>query len=64
MSVRMKGYKKRLKLKPMLDVIDRKWWQSFVRTPDGHLRRGKDVEQIEREVDTYLKRLKKSMKRR
>ncbi len=34
----------------ILDVIDRKWEQWLVRTPDGHVRRGKEIEQIEREV--------------
>ncbi len=61
MSIRTKGHKKKVKLKPILEVIDRKWQQFIVRTPDGQLRRGKDTEQIEREVDAYLKRLKRRM---
>ncbi len=62
-SVRAKGYKKKVKLKPILDVIDRKWQQFLVRTPEGHLRRAKNTEQIEREIDAYLKRLKRRMVR-
>ncbi len=41
-SVRVKGYKKKAKLNPILDVIDRKLTQFIVTTPDGQLRRGKD----------------------
>lgn len=59
MSVRVKGYK--LKKKPILDTIDRKWNQWLVRTPDGHTRMGKDLDQIEREVDAYLRRLRRRM---
>jgi hypothetical protein len=47
-SVRVKGHKKKVKLKPILDRILDKWndW-------------AKDCDQIEREVDAYLKRLKR-----
>jgi len=48
-SVRVKGYKKKVKLKPILDRIDKIWDQFLV----------KEISQIEREVDTYLKRLKR-----
>jgi len=48
-SVRVKGHKKKLKLKPILDKIDKIWDQFLV----------KDIDQIEREVDVYLKRLKR-----
>ncbi len=61
MSVRVKGYKKKVKLKPILDPIDRKWQQFIVRTPDGHLRIGKHTDQIQREVDAYLRRLRRRM---
>jgi len=48
-SVRVKGYKKKVKLKPILDRIDKIWDQFLV----------KEISQIEREVDTYLKRLER-----
>ena len=46
-SVRVKGHKKKVKLKPILDKISDKWNDLT-----------KDIDQIEREVDAYLKRLK------
>ncbi len=48
-SVRVKGHKKKVKLEPILDRISDKWndWT-------------KDVDQIEREVDAYLKRMKRN----
>ena len=48
-SVRVKGYKKKVKLKPILGRIDKIWDQFLV----------KEISQIEREMDTYLKRLKR-----
>ncbi len=60
-SVRVKGYKLKVKLKPILDTINKKWQQFIIRTPDGHLRIGKHTDQIQREVDRCLKRLKKRM---
>jgi len=48
-SVRVKGHKKKVKLKPFLDRIDRIWDQWLV----------KEISQIEREVDAYLKRLRR-----
>ncbi len=51
----MKDYKLKKKLKPILDTINRKWDQWLVRTPDGHTRMGKEIEQIEREVNAYQK---------
>jgi len=48
-SVRVKGHKKKVKLKPILDKIDKIWDQFLV----------KEIDQIEREVDAYLKRLKR-----
>jgi hypothetical protein len=47
-SVRVKGHKKKVKLKPILDRISDKWndW-------------AKDSDQIEREQDAYLKRLRR-----
>ena len=47
-SVRVKGHKKKVKLKPILDRVSAKWNDLT-----------KDVDQIEREVDAYLKRLKR-----
>jgi predicted transcriptional regulator of viral defense system len=51
-SVRVKGHKKKVKLKPILDKILDKWNDQT-----------KDVDQIEREVDAYLKRLKRRTRR-
>ena len=51
-SVRVKGHKKKLKLKPILDKTSDKWNDLT-----------KDVDQIEREVDTYLKRLKRRIRK-
>jgi len=48
-SVRGKGHKKKVKLKPYLDRINRIWDQWLV----------KEISQIERETDAYLKRLKR-----
>jgi hypothetical protein len=62
-SARVKGYKKKVKLNPILDTIQRKWDQWLVRTPDGHTRMGKDLDQIEREVDAYLRRLRRRISR-
>ena len=47
-SVRVKGHRKKVKLKPILDKISDKWNDLT-----------KDIDQIEREVDAYLKRLKR-----
>ncbi len=51
-SVRVKGHKKKVKLKPILDRISDKWNDMT-----------KDVDQIEREVDAYLKRLKRRIRK-
>ncbi len=59
-SVRVKGHKKKEKLKPILDRIGKMWDQFLVRTP--HLSIGKDINQIEREQDVYLKRLRRRMR--
>jgi len=48
-SVRVKGHRKKVKLKPFLDRIDRIWDHWLV----------KEISQIEREMDAYLKRLKR-----
>ena len=53
-SVRVKGHNKKVKLKPILDKIDKIWDQFLV----------KDIDQIEREVFLYLKRLERRQKRR
>ena len=47
-SVRVKGHEKKVKLKAILDRISDKWNDLT-----------KDVDQIEREVDVYLKGLKR-----
>ena len=51
-SVRVKGHKKKVKLKPILDKISDKWNDLT-----------KDIDQIEREVDAYLKRLKRRIRK-
>jgi len=51
-SVRVKGHKKKVKLKPILDKILDKWNDLT-----------KDIDQIEREVDVYLKRLKRRIRK-
>lgn len=48
-SIRVKGHKKKVKLKPYLDRIDKIWDQFLV----------KEISQVEREVDAYLKRLRR-----
>jgi hypothetical protein len=48
-SVRVKGHKKKVKLKPILDRIDKIWDQFLV----------KEISQLEKEMDAYLKGLKK-----
>ena len=48
LSVRVKGHKNKVKLKPILDRVSAKWNDLT-----------KDVDQIEREVDTYLRRLRR-----
>ena len=47
-SVRVKGHKKKVKLEPILDRVSAKWNDPT-----------KDVDQIEREVDAYLRRLRR-----
>ena len=49
-SVRVKGHKKKVKLKSILDRIDKIW-------EDGFLKKRGD--EIDREVDAYLKRMKR-----
>ncbi len=53
-SVRVKGHKKKGKLKSILDRINKIW-------DDGFLK--KQSEEIEREVDAYLKRLKRRIRK-
>lgn len=55
----MKGHKKKVKLKPFLDKIDKIWDQFLVRKPDGQLFIRKKTDQLEREQDAYLKGLRK-----
>jgi hypothetical protein len=61
-SVRVKGHKKKVKLKPFLDRIDKIWGQFLAKKPDGQLFIAKDTDQIEREQDAYLKRLKRRIR--
>ena len=49
-SVRVKGHRKKVKLKPILDKISDKWNDLT-----------KDCDQIEREVDAYLRRLRRKI---
>jgi len=58
-SVRVKGHKKKVKLKPILDRIDKIWGQFLLKKPDGQLFLAKKTDQLERETDAYLKRLKR-----
>ena len=51
-SVRLKGHKKKVKLKPFLDRIGRIWDQWLA----------KEISQIEREVDRYLRRLRRRIR--
>ena len=51
-SVRVKGHKKKVKLKPILDRVSARWNDLT-----------KDIDQIEREVDAYLRRLKRRTRR-
>ena len=62
-SVRVKGHKKKVKLKPILDRIDKIWDQFLVKKPDGQLFLAKNTDQLEREVDAYLKRLKRRIRK-
>ena len=50
-SVRVKGHKKKVKLEPILDRISDKWNDPT-----------KDVDQSEREVDAYLRRLRRRIR--
>ena len=50
-STRGKGHRKKVKLKPILDRILDKWNDP-----------AKDVEQSEREVDAYLRRLRRRIR--
>lgn len=52
-SIRVKGHNKKVKLKPILDKIDKIWDQFLV----------KEIDQIEHEVDAYLKRLERRQKK-
>ncbi len=51
-SVRVKGHKKKVKLEPILDKISDKWNDLT-----------KDVDQIQSEVDAYLNRLKRRIRK-
>ena len=58
-SVRVKGHKKKLKLKPILDKIDKIWAGLLEVDPDGPDGWKKTNEEVEGEADAYLKRLKR-----
>jgi len=51
-SVRVKGHKKKVKLKLILDKVSDKWNDMT-----------KNIDQIEREVDAYLNRLKRRIRK-
>jgi len=51
-SVRVKGHKKKVRLKPILDKVSDKWNDMT-----------KDIDQIEREVDADLNRLKRRIRK-
>jgi hypothetical protein len=58
-SVRVKGHRKKLKLKPILDKIDKIWDGLLEVDPDSPDGWKKTSEEVEGEVDAYLKRLKR-----
>jgi hypothetical protein len=60
-SIRVKGHNKKVKLKPILDKIDKIWDGLLEMGPDGWK---KTSDEVEGEVDRYLKRLEKRQKRR
>jgi hypothetical protein len=57
-SVRVKGHKKKVKLKPILDKIDKIWDGLLEMNPDGWEWK-KTSDEVGREVDAYLNRLKR-----
>ena len=57
-SVRVKGHKKKVKLKPILDKIDKIWDGLLEMSPDGWEWK-KTGDEVDREVDAYLKRLRR-----
>jgi hypothetical protein len=59
-SVRVKGHKKKVKLRPILDRIDKIWDGLLEMGPDGWK---KTSDEVEGEVDRYLKRLEKRQKK-
>jgi hypothetical protein len=61
-SVRVKGHKKKVKLKPILDRIDKIWDGLLEVDPDGWEWK-KTGEEVDREVDAYLKRLKRRIRK-
>ena len=62
-SVRVKGHKKKLKLKPILHKIDKIWDGLLEVDPDGPDGWKKTSEEVEGEVDAYLKRLKRRIRK-
>jgi len=54
-SVRVKGHKKKVKLKPFLDRINKIWEDGFLK---------KRCDEIEMEADAYLRRLKRRIRER
>jgi len=50
MSIRVKGYKMGVKLELILDKINKIWWDGLSTKPS---------DEIDREVDAYVKRLKR-----
>ncbi len=61
-SVRVKGHKKKVKLKPILDRIDKIWDGLLERSPDGWEWK-KTSDEVDGEVDAYLNRLKRRIRK-
>jgi hypothetical protein len=61
-SVRVKGHKKKVKLKPILDKIDKIWDGLLEMSPDGWEWK-KTSDEVECEVDAYLNRLKRRIRK-
>jgi hypothetical protein len=61
-SIRVKGHKKKVKLKPILDKIDKIWDGLLEIGPDGWKWK-KTSDEVDREVDAYLNRLKRRIRK-
>jgi predicted transcriptional regulator of viral defense system len=61
-SVRVKGHKKKVKLKPILDKID-KIWDGLLEIGPDRWEWKKTGDEVDREVDAYLQRLKRRIRK-